>query len=86
MLANVTDGFSRNADQGTFWDITKVMADRWLEIWNNTDADRQAEIASLWRPMDGTPQFYSDSFQGEFVGFFRTAMNVFSCRVVSHMS
>ena len=78
MLANVTDNFTRNADQPTFWDIATMLEDDWLEIYDNLPQATRDQLAAIPAPNTVTRQGWTD----EVIGFFRLMTQVLTCRVV----
>ena len=80
VIANLTDS-DRNADQPNFWDITLMLEDEWLAIWDNlTDAEQMTimeRVAGLGDPIS------RNGWITEQIPFFRDMLELLSCRVVS---
>ena len=80
VLANLNTS-NRNADQPIFDDITDVLQDEWLRIWDGfSDMERNAVIDRA-RPL-GDP-ISRLGWMTEQIPAFRDMLQVLSCRVVS---
>ncbi len=70
---------NQNADQPIFDDITDMLRDDWLQIWDNLTMDEQQIL------IDRNPAepISSNGWENEHIPRFRVMLEVLSCRVVS---
>ena len=80
VLANLNTS-NRNADQPIFDDITDMLRDEWLQIWDGfTDEERAAVIAQA--PESDSRPISRNGWITEQIPAFRDMLEVLSCRVV----
>lgn len=68
----------RNADQPHFLDITEMLLNDWLDIWNVTSPGRQVQIANS---LSLTPDLYESAWRSDTNQMFANMIQALTCKV-----